>query len=138
MPIPFPNNVITALMELDPTMFLFAFVAILMDLATGFVIKGVIPHNVQSGIMREGLVHKSWEIAIMMCAALTDVAINTGMDIGLQLVSTATCGYILLMEVASVCENALEGNPELASAPIIKYVAQAKEEAKHSDARSRK
>ena len=132
MPV-FPDNVVTAVMELDPTMFLFAFVAILLDLATGFVIKGVIPHNVQSGVMREGLVHKSWEIAIMMCAALADVAINTGMDIGLQLVSTATCGYILLMEVASVCENALDGNPELASAPIIKYVAQAKEEGKHAE-----
>lgn len=134
----FPDNVISAVLELDPTIFLFALVAIMMDLATGFIIKGVIPHNVKSSVMREGLVHKSWEIAIMLCAALADVAINTGMDIGLQLVSTATCGYILLMEVASVCENALEGNPELASAPIIKYVAQAKEEAKHADGRSRK
>lgn len=131
----FPDNVISAVLELDPTIFLFALVAILMDLATGFIIKGVIPHNVNSSVMREGLVHKSWEIAIMLCAALTDVAFNTGMDIGLQLVSTATCGYILLMEVASVCENALDGNPELASAPIIKYVAQAKaeEEGKHAE-----
>ena len=131
----FPDNVISAVMQLDPTIFLFAMVAILMDLATGFIIKGVIPHNVKSSVMREGLVHKSWEIAIMLCAALADVALNTGMDIGLQLVSTATCGYILLMEIASVCENALDGNPELASAPIIKYVAQAKaeEEGKHAE-----
>lgn len=131
----FPDNVISAVMQLDPTIFLFAMVAILMDLVTGFIIKGVIPHNVQSSVMREGLVHKSWEIAIMLCAALADVALNTGMDIGLQLVSTATCGYILLMEIASVCENALDGNPELASAPIIKYVAQAKaeEEGKHAE-----
>lgn len=131
----FPDNVISAVMQLDPTIFLFALVAILMDLATGFIIKGVIPHNVKSSVMREGLVHKSWEVAIMLCAALADVALNTGMDIGLQLMSTATCGYILLMEIASVCENALDGNPELASAPIIKYVAQAKaeEEGKHAE-----
>ena len=131
----FPDNVISAVLELDPTIFLFAMVAILMDLATGFIIKGVIPHNVKSSVMREGLVHKSWEIAIMLCAALADVAFNTGMDIGLQLVSTATCGYILLMEIASVCENALDGNPELASAPIIKYVAKAKaeEEGNHAE-----
>lgn len=131
----FPNNIIVAISELDPTMFLLAFVAILFDLASGFVIKGLIPHNVRSGVMREGLVHKSWELAIMLCSALADVAFNAGMDIGLQLVSTATCGYILLMEIASVCENALDGNPELASAPIIRYVAQAKaqEEAENAE-----
>lgn len=126
----FPENIIAAIGELDPTLFLFAFAAILLDLATGFVIKGLIPHNVRSSVMREGLVHKSWELAIMICAALADVAFNAGFDIGLQLMSTATCGYILLMEIASVCENALDGNPELASAPIIRYVAQAKEQQK--------
>lgn len=131
----FPNNIVMAISELDPTMFLLAFVAILFDLASGFVIKGLIPHNVRSGVMREGLVHKSWELAIMLCAALADVAFNAGFDIGLQLMSTATCGYILLMEIASVCENALDGNPELASAPIIRYVAQAKaqEEAENAE-----
>ena len=123
---PFPDNLILALVALNPTWFILAFTGILFDLATGFVIKGVIPHNVRSDIMREGLVHKSWEVAIILSAALVDVSINAGLDLGLQLVSTATCAFILLMEIASVCENALEGNPELASAPIIRYVAQAK------------
>ena len=123
---PFPDNLILALVALNPTWFILAFTGILFDLASGFVIKGVIPHNVRSDIMREGLVHKSWEVAIILCAALVDVSINAGLDLGLQLVSTATCAFILLMEIASVCENALEGNPELASAPIIRYVAQAK------------
>ena len=123
---PFPDNLILALVALNPTWFILAFTGILFDLASGFVIKGVIPHNVRSDIMREGLVHKSWEVAIILSAALVDVSINAGLDLGLQLVSTATCAFILLMEIASVCENALEGNPELASAPIIRYVAQAK------------
>ena len=123
---PFPDNLILALVALNPTWFILAFTGILFDLASGFVIKGVIPHNVRSDIMREGLVHKSWEVAIILSAALVDVSINAGLDLGLQLVSTATCAFILLMEISSVCENALEGNPELASAPIIRYVAQAK------------
>lgn len=123
---PFPDNLIMALVELNPTWFILAFTGILFDLGSGFVIKGLIPHNVRSDIMREGLVHKSWEVAIMLSAALVDISINAGLDLGMQLVSTATCGFILIMEIASVCENALEGNPELASAPIIKYVAAAK------------
>lgn len=131
---PFPDNLILALVALNPTWFILAFVGILFDLLTGFIIKGVIPHNVRSAIMREGLVHKSWEVAIILCAALVDVTINAGLELGLQLVSTATCAFILLMEIASVCENALEGNPELASAPIIKYVAQAKTQATDPDA----
>ena len=139
MPASFPDNLLLAIVALNPTWFILAFVGIVFDLVTGFVIKGVIPHNVKSNIMREGLVHKSWEVAIILCSALFDISINAGLyiagyDAGVQLVSTATCGFILLMEIASVCENALDGNPELASAPIIKYVSQAKQEALDPDA----
>lgn len=131
---PFPDNLILAFVALNPTWFILAFAGILFDLITGFIIKGVIPHNVQSAIMREGLVHKSWEVAIILSAALVDISINAGLDLGLQLVSTATCAFILLMEIASVCENALEGNPELASAPIIRYVAASKVNSTDPDA----
>lgn len=129
---PFPENVIAAFCTLNPTWFIFAFVGITLDLLTGFVIKGVLPHKVDSSIMREGLVHKAWEVAIIISSALVDLAIIAGMDIGLQLVSTATCGFIFLMELASICENAIEGNPELASAPIIKYVS----DARHADTKT--
>ena len=47
----------------------------------------------------------------------------------MQPMSAVTCEFIFVMESASVCENALEGNPELASAPVIKYVSKAKQEA---------
>ena len=130
---PFPDNIILALAALNPTWFILAFASVLFDLLTGFIIKGVIPHKVSSSIMREGLVHKSWEIAIILSSALVDIAIGLGMGTNLQLVSTATCTFILVMEVSSVCENALEGNPELASAPVIKYVAQAKQQQQQAD-----
>lgn len=129
MPVPFPDNIIIALGHLNPTCFVLAACGILLDLLTGFLIKGVLAHAVSSSVMRQGLVHKAWEIAIMCGAALVDVAVLTGMDINLQAVSTATCAFILVMELASVCENALEGNPELANAPVIRYVAQAKRDA---------
>lgn len=124
----FPDNLIIALMALNPTWFILAFAAICFDLLTGFVIKGVIPHNVRSSVMREGLVHKSWEVAIILSAALIDIALGAGMGMSMQPVSAATCAFIFVMECASVCENALDGNPELASAPIIKYVSKAKQE----------
>ena len=130
---PFPANMIAAIAQLNPTFFILAFAAICADLVTGFVIKGVIPHNVSSSIMREGLVHKAWEIAIMWCAILADIALYVGMGIGVQVLSSATCGFIFVMELASVCENALEGNPELAGAPVIKYVAKAKKEQQEAD-----
>jgi len=130
---PFPENLIAALGTLNPTCFVLAFAGIVLDLLTGFIIKGAIPHKISSGIMREGLVHKAWEIAIMISAALVDITVNVGMDIGLQLVSNATCAFILIMELASVCENALEGNPELATAPIVRYVSQAKKDAQEPD-----
>lgn len=134
MPVtPFPDNLISAFMTLNPTWFLLAFAAIFFDLLTGFIIKGVIPHNVQSSIMREGLVHKSWEVAIILCAGMVDIAISAGLAISVQPVSAITCAFIFIMESASVCENALEGNPELASAPIIKYVSKAKQEVNDLD-----
>ncbi len=129
----YPDNIIYAFSILNPTWFVLALVAILIDLLTGFVIKGLIAHNVQSSIMREGLVHKAWEVAIILCAALIDIAISVGMGIGLQPMSAVTCAFIFVMEIASVCENALEGNPELASAPIIKYVSKAKTDAEKTD-----
>ena len=129
----YPDNIIYAFSILNPTWFVLALVAILVDLLTGFVIKGLIPHNVQSSIMREGLVHKAWEVAIILCAALIDIAISVGMGIGMQPMSAVTCVFIFIMEIASVCENALEGNPELASAPIIKYVSKAKTDAEKTD-----
>lgn len=131
---PFPSNMIAAITQLNPTFFILAFAAICADLLTGFIIKGVIPHKVSSSIMREGLVHKAWEIAIMWCAILADIALYVGMGIGVQVLSSATCGFIFVMELASVCENALEGNPELAGAPVIKYVAKAKREQQERDA----
>ena len=76
---PFPDNLIAAFAALNATWFILAFAAICFDLLTGFIIKGVIPHNVQSSIMREGLVHKSWEVAIILCAAMIDIAISAGM-----------------------------------------------------------
>lgn len=127
MPVPFPDNLISAVSELNPTWFIIAFAFILLDVVSGFIIKGVMQHNIDSSIMREGLKHKSWEVALIACAALIDVAIGAGMALGIQLVSTLTCSFISIMEAASICENALEGNPELANAPIIKYVAKAKE-----------
>ena len=128
MPTPFPENLIIAFMALNPTWFILAFIAICFDLLTGFIIKGIIPHNVRSSVMREGLVHKSWEVAIILSAALIDIALGAGMGMSMQPVSAATCAFIFVMECASVCENALDGNPELASAPIIKYVSKAKQE----------
>jgi len=122
---PFPQNVIAACTQLNFTIFFLSLAAIAMDVLTGFIIKGVIGRAISSSAMRSGLTHKAWELALMLAAALTDVAVVLVLSPDApQYVFTATCAYILVMEVASVAENALEGYPELASAPVIKYVLQ--------------
>jgi len=120
---PFPQNVISAFTALNFTIFFLALAAIAVDVLSGFLIKGVISRNISSSTMRSGLTHKAWEFALMLAAALADVAIMLVISPDApQYVFTATCSYILVMELASVAENALDGYPELASAPIIKYV----------------
>jgi len=124
--LPFPANLWAALCSLNPTPFLLAIGMILLDLFSGFFLKGVLAHNVQSSIMREGLRHKAWEVALIMATALVDIALCVGMDVGIpQPASTVTCTFIFIMELSSICENALENNPGLANAPIIKYVSKA-------------
>lgn len=123
---PFPDNLLAALGTLNPTWFILAGIAIVFDVVTGFAIKGLLAHNVQSSVMREGLVHKAWEVAIILCAALVDVALAAGMALDIQPVSNVTCVFIFVMEAASVCENALEGNPQLSGAPIFRYISSSK------------
>ena len=95
-----------------------ALVFILFDFATG-IVKAAYNKNVSSTVMREGLYHKFAEIMVIVMAGFIDVACEH-LDLGFDTpILAVTCGYIVLMEIASILENIGEMNPDLANSPVF-------------------
>lgn len=70
----------------------------LADIITGYI-QAIINKNVDSSVMREGLLHKILLIIIMLLAFVMQFAF------GLKAISIAVCLYICLMETVSILEN---------------------------------
>lgn len=70
----------------------------LCDVLTGFI-QAVINKDVDSQVMRNGLLHKVLIIIIILLSFVADLSLN------LSLVSKIVCGYVILMETTSILEN---------------------------------
>ena len=70
----------------------------LCDILTGFI-QAIINKNIDSKIMRTGLLHKVLIIIILLLSFIADLSFN------LNFVSKIVCGYIILMESISILEN---------------------------------
>lgn len=70
----------------------------LFDILTGFI-QAVINKNVDSGIMRKGLLHKLLLLIIICSAVILDKAFN------LPYVTKIVSIYIIVMEITSILEN---------------------------------
>lgn len=70
----------------------------LCDVLTGFI-QAVINKDVDSQIMRNGLLHKVLIIIIVLLSFVADLSFN------LSFVSKIVCGYVILMETTSILEN---------------------------------
>lgn len=95
-----------------------ALLFIVFDFATG-IAKAAYSKQVSSTVMREGLYHKFAEILVIVLAGGIDVAcehLELGFDTPILAV---TCGYIVLMEIASIIENIGAMNPDLANSPVF-------------------
>ena len=98
-----------------------ALIFILFDFVTGLA-KAAYNKQVSSTVMREGLYHKFAEILVIVLAAFIDVAC-THLELGFDTpILAVTCGYIVLMEIASIIENIGEMNPDLANSPVFSIV----------------
>lgn len=100
-------------------------VFILFDILTGFL-KAAANHNIDSTVLRKGLLHKLSEVVAIVFAFLCEYAvqyIHLGVEIPLVI---AVCGYIIIMEIISVLENIVEVNPELGKF-FSKYLSKLKE-----------
>ena len=70
----------------------------LCDILTGFI-QAVINKEVDSQIMRNGLLHKVLIIIIVLLSFVVDLSF------GLGFVSKIVCGYVIVMEATSILEN---------------------------------
>lgn len=70
----------------------------LCDVLTGFI-QAIINNEVQSKVMREGLLHKSLIIIIVFLSLVASLTFN------ISLISKAVCIYVIMMETMSILEN---------------------------------
>lgn len=70
----------------------------LCDVLSGFI-QAIINNEVQSKVMREGLLHKSLIIIIVFLSYVASLTFN------ISLISKAVCIYVIVMETMSILEN---------------------------------
>lgn len=88
-----------------------AFLMMCADVVSGFL-KACLQHDVSSTKMRAGLLHKAMLCVIVGAVAFLQVAAQrSGYDFGVPALA-CVCGYICIMEFASVVENVAEGYPD--------------------------
>ena len=85
----------------------------LADIITGNV-QAVINHDVQSQVMREGLLHKMLLIVILILSYIMQFAF------GLSFISVVVCLYICLMETISILENLKKAGIDLKITDFLK------------------
>ena len=108
-----------AFAHIDYSWFIFACVFILLDVLTGMA-KGASQHNLSSEIMRRGFWHKLALVTALVVAALVDTMQYSGHDIGFSIpIFQAACGYVIAMELISICENLKAMNEELAGTKLM-------------------
>lgn len=78
----------------------------LADIITGYI-QAVINKDVQSQVMREGLLHKMLLIVILILSFIMQFAF------GLKCISIVVCLYICLMETTSILENLQKAGIEI-------------------------
>ncbi|WP_291289308.1 phage holin family protein [Enorma sp.] len=97
-----------------------ALVLSVMDILTGFI-GAAIRGQISSTKMREGLGHKMVLVLMIVMAVLlqgfTTHIGDTGWNVPLIM---PVCGYIAVMEVASIVENAKDAYPQIADSPLFR------------------
>ncbi|MCR4870391.1 MAG: phage holin family protein [Atopobiaceae bacterium] len=90
------------------------------------VLNALIHHDFQSSKMREGIAHKSTTAGAILVGCVIDGTITAGVDLGYPApVLAAICGYIILMEIASLLETFGKLNPQFQGSPIYQLLAAA-------------
>lgn len=97
-----------------------AFATMLIDVVVGFS-QSLITGSFSSSVMRVGLGHKFITICIMALSVLLEAACSHVAGLPFSGVTTVVVsGYVIVMEVGSILENAAKAYPELRDSPLYK------------------
>lgn len=97
-----------------------AFATMLIDVVVGFS-QSLITGSFSSSVMRVGLGHKFITICIMALGVLLEAACSHVASLPFSGVTTVVVsGYVIVMEVGSILENAAKAYPELRDTPLYK------------------
>lgn len=95
-----------------------AFLTMLIDVVVGFA-QPLITVSFSSGVMRVGLGHKFITICIMALSVILKVACSHVAGLPFSGVTTVVVsGYVIVMEVGLILENAAKAYPELRDSPL--------------------
>lgn len=96
-------------------------IMIVLDVVVG-VAQAFMSHTFATEKMREGLYHKASLMMILLLGWLCDTAMIHVPELGLpQMIMFACEVLIFIMELASIMENLVKINPDLADNPILRY-----------------
>lgn len=108
------QDITNAMTAIDMTWFCLVLVGVAMDIVTGYA-QAMANRELMSSKMRDGFYHKLGIMLSLVAAAMVDIA-SSRISIGFDApVFEGFCGYILVMEITSICENLAKINPELAA-----------------------
>lgn len=106
-----------------------AFATMLIDVVVGFS-QSLITGSFSSSVMRVGLGHKFITICIMALSVILEAACSHVAGLPFSGVTTVVVsGYVIVMEVGSILENAAKAYPELRDSPLFKLFEDEKKEA---------
>lgn len=97
-----------------------AFAMIVLDFITG-LLKAFITESFNSSIMREGLINKAILVILIAVSVLLDYG-QAIIDFGFSIpLTSATCIYIVIMELGSIIENAGKINSDCVPPTLQKF-----------------
>lgn len=97
-----------------------AFATMLIDVVVGFS-QSLITGSFSSSVMRIGLGHKFITICIMALSVILEAACSHVAGLPFSGVTTVVVsGYVIVMEVGSILENAAKAYPELRNSPLFR------------------
>ena len=98
-----------------------AFATMLIDVVVGFS-QSLITGSFSSSVMRVGLGHKFITICIMALSVILEAACSHVAGLPFSGVTTVVVsGYVIVMEVGSILENAAKAYPELQHELKLQY-----------------
>lgn len=90
------------------------------DILVGFI-GAVIQHNISSTKMREGILHKILMLILIFLCLTIEIAASHMFKLPYDIPTCEViCGYVVVMELASIIENISTAYPEFAKSGLAK------------------